>query len=303
MNRFAFAAVAAAVAAPLTACNVTTQGEQGLVRFTYEDPVATFGASLETAIAAGTRATLDVQSLDATAGIRIRAATFDTPGVAEVVGNDMNRLEIAAMAPGEARLVIETDRGQDAGRIRVVEAAWVGVKSALPAEKVLIGGVETMLVERRDSAGQTLVGVGPAELAIAPSDVAEPVAGSESDFRLRYLTAGGQSLTVGDATVVREVVSADAVASLDFASQLNGASVAAGAELLGLVQVEAADGEPIGAVEGALAINSLTPDVCAASYRATLGIPGIAIEGLSAGECVVEGRLGAHAETLTVAVN
>ncbi len=303
MNRFAFLTAAAAIAAPLTACNVTTQGEEGLVRFTYEDPMSTFGANLDTAIAVGTRATLDVQSINATAGVRVRGASFDTAGVAEVVGSEMNTLTLEGQAPGEARLVIETDRGADATTIRVEEAAWIGVHAAQANEKVLIGGIETLTIERRNSVGQTLVGVAPAELAIAPSDVGERVDGADSEFRLRYTTAGGQSFTVGDATVVREVVTADAVAMLDFASQIEGSAIAAGGEALGLIQAEAADGAAIGAIEGALAITSLTPEICSAGYRPVVGMPGLAIEGLSAGDCVVEGRIGALAETLTISID
>lgn len=305
MNRIAqWTAVAlATLAAPMLGCNVSTDGENNLVRFTYDDPVATFGASLDSAIAVGTRATLDIQSLDATMGIRVRGAKIDPPEIAEVVDNQINSLVIEGLAPGEAGLTIETDRGTDLGTIRVAEAATVGVKAVIETEKVLIGGTEVLTVERRDSVGELLVGVAPVDLAIVPSTAAERVPGGEDhEFRLRYLEAGGQSLQIGDSMLPREVVTADAVAEFTFAQALEGARLDIGSEMPGLVEVKDANGQAIGGVEGVMTVQSLTPETCTVRFQRQLYLPGIQVEGVSAGDCVVEGALGAHSEQVTIKV-
>lgn len=293
----------ATLATPLLGCNTSTEGENNLVRFTYEDPSAPLGASLDRAIAVGTRATLDVQSLDATTGIRVRGAKIAPPDVANVVDTDINTLIIEGLSPGEAELTIETDRGTDIGTLRVAEAATVGVAAIIETEKVLIGGTELLLVERRDSAGDKLVGIGPAELAISPETAAERVpSDDDSEFRLRYLEAGGKTLQIGDSTVPREVVSPEAVTTFDFASALQDAELATGGELPGLVTVEDAAGQPIGAVEGVLTVQSLTPGICAVRFQRQLYLPGIQVEGVSAGECVLEGTLGAQTAQVSLTV-
>lgn len=305
MNRIArWTAVAlAALALPLAGCNTSTEGENNLVRFTYDDPVATFGASLDRAIAVGTQATLDIQSLDATAGIRVRGATIDPPGIAEVVDNQINVLVIEGLAPGEATLTIDTERGTDLGTIRVAEAATTGVQAIIETERVFIGGTEVLTVERRDSIGELLVGVAPAELEVTPAEAAERVSGGEAhEFRLRYLEAGGKSLQVGDTMLPREVVTLDQAVGFDFASQLEGASLDVGGELPGLVQVEDAGGQPIGAVEGVLTVQSLTPEVCTVRFQRQLYLPGIQVEGVSAGECIIEGTLGAQSAQVSLNV-
>ena len=293
----------AAFAAPLVGCNTSTEGENSLVRFTYEDPVVTFGASLDTAIAVGTRATLDVQSLDATAGIRVRGAKIEPPEIAEVVGNEINTLVIEGLTAGEATLTVDTDRGTDLGTIRVAEATQVGVSAIIETEKVFIGGTELLTIERRDAVGQLLVGVAPAELTIAPDTAAERVPGGDDhEFRLRYLEAGGKTLQVGDTQLPREVVTVDQVAEFEFAEQLEGATLAVGGELPGLVQVKDAGGQPIGAVEGVMTVQSLTPEVCTVRFQRQLYLPGVQVEGVSAGECTIEGALGAETVQLSLTV-
>lgn len=291
----------AALATPLVGCNVSTEGENNLVRFTYDDPVVTFGASLDTAIAAGTRATLDVQSLDATAGIRIRGAKVDPPEIAEVVDSGLTNLVLEGLTPGEAQLTIETDRGTDLGTIRVAEAATVGVKSVLDTEKVLLGGTEVLTIERRDSVGQVLVGVAPAQLDVAPSAAAEQVPSDvDHEFRLRYLEAGGQNFQVGDSMLPREVVTADAVAEFAFAETLEGAAIEIGAEVPAIIEVKDAAGEAIGAVEGVLTLQSTTPEICTVRFQRQLYMPGLVLEGVSAGKCIVEGTIGGLSKQIQV---
>ncbi len=293
----------ATLATPLVGCDTSTEGENNLVRFTYEDPVVTLGASLDTAIAVGTRATLDVQSLDATAGIRVRGAKIDPPEIASIVDNQINSLVIEGLVAGEAQLTVDTDRGTDLGTLRVAEAAQVGVRAIIESEKVLIGGTEVLTVERRDVTGQVLVGVAPAELSINPETAAERVpGGADHEFRLRYLEAGGKALQIGDSSLSREVVTVDQVTRFDFASQLEGASLDVGGELPGLIQVEDAGGQGIGAVEGVLTVESLTPEICTVRFQRQLYLPGIQVEGVSAGECIVEGALGAQTAQLSLTV-
>lgn len=306
MNRItrwtALALVAAT--APLVGCNVSTEGENRLARFSYDDPTNFLGSSLDSPIAVGTRATLEVQSLDAVAGLRVRGAKIDPPEIASVEGGDViNTLVIDGLAPGEAELTIDTDRGPDLTTIRVAEAAEIGVVQLLDFEKVLIGGTETLVIERRDAAGQRLVGVAPAELDIVPANAAERVAGADHEFRLRYLEAGAHSLAVGDSTLAREVVSVEQVATFDFAPGLDGGNVAAGQSAMAVVEVKDGAGASIGAVEGVMTVESLTPDICAVRFERQLQyLAGIAVDGLSKGACTIRGQLGAHSSEVTLNV-
>lgn len=296
MNRFTLL-TALALAATLTGCGLSTEGENRLARFQWDDPSAPLGASLDQAVAAGTTARLEVQAIDAMTGLRVRGAKVDPPEIARVTAapNELNVLLVEGLESGTAELTITTDAGEDITTIRVAAAADTVVSSRTGADKVLVGGIETLVVERREITGQKLVGVAPAELEVKPPEAAERVEGGvDSEFRLRYLTAGGQTIEVGDGSLSREVVTADDVMTFDFAAGLQGATVKAGESQPGVIQALDAADEMIGALEGAVELTSETPEICTVTFQHQIFLPGLTVRGVSAGDCVITGKLGDH---------
>lgn len=295
MNRLTLPTLlaAAAITAPLAGCGLSTEGENRLARFQWDDPSAPLGADLDHAIAEGTIARLDIQALDATTGLRVRGAKIDPPEIARIVATETNTLEIEGLTSGEAKLTIQTDNGEDVTTLRVAPAADTVVTARVNHDKVLVGGIETLVIERREITGEKLVGVAPAQIEIKTPDAAEPVASDDpAEFRLRYLTEGGKTIEIGDGQLSREVVGLDAVTTFDFAGNLQNANIDAGATQAGIIQALDAGGQMIGALEGLLQIESETPDICTATYAEQLYLPGLTVEGLAPGTCVVKGTLG-----------
>ncbi|MEZ4436230.1 MAG: hypothetical protein R3F65_27855 [bacterium] len=305
MNRHTLQTIlaAAAITAPLAGCGLSTEGENRLARFQWEDPSAPLGADLDHAIAEGTIARLDIQALDATAGLRVRGAKIDPPEIARIVATEINTLEIEGLTSGEAKLTIQTDNGEDVTTLRVARAAEIRVNAPLNHDKVLVGGIETLIIERRDITGQKLVGVAPADLEIKTPDAAEHVPGDDpAEFRLRYLSEGGKTIEIGDGQLSREIVGLDAIATFDFAANLDNANIDAGASQPGVIQALDAAGDMIGALEGLLQIESETPETCTATYTEQLYLPGLTIEGIAPGACVIKGTLGEHEGRLDILI-
>lgn len=293
----------AAVTAPLAGCGLSTEGENRLARFQWEDPTAPLGAGLDHAIAEGTRARLDVQAIKATQTLRVRGATIDPPEIARVVETEYNTLVIEGLTSGEAKLTIQTDSGEDVTSLRVAVAADIVVNPRVDTDKVLIGGIETLVIERREITGEKLVGTAPATIEIKQPEAAERVeGGADSDFRLRYLTLGGQNIEIGDGTLSREVVALDAIARFDFADNLQGATLDVGQTQDGIIQALDASEQMIGAVEGVVQIVSETPTICTVTFAQHLYLPGLTIEGKVPGPCVIKGSIGAMEKQLDLLV-
>lgn len=305
MLRFtrSIALATAAITAPLAGCGLSTEGENRLARFQWEDPTAPLGADLGHAIAQGTRARLDVQAIKATQTLRVRGATIDPPEIARVVETDYNTLVIEGLASGEAKLTIQTDSGEDVTSLRVAVAADTVVTPRVDTDKVLIGGIESLVIERREITGEKLVGTAPATLEIKPPQAAERVeGGADSDFRLRYLTLGGQTIEIGDGSLSREIIALDGIARFDFADNLQGATLDVGQTQAGIIQALDASDQMIGAVEGVVQIVSETPEICTATFTQQLYLPGLTIEGKSPGSCVIKGTIGEMEKQLDLLV-
>lgn len=306
MNRITLlTALTAVLAAPLAGCGLSTEGENRLARFQWDDPTAPLGASLDQAVAVGTTARLDVQAIDATPDFRVRGAKVEPPEIARVTAapNELNVLLVEGLESGTAELIITTDAGEDITTIRVAAPADTVVSSQTGTDKVLVGGVETLLIERREITGAKLVGVAPAELEIKPEGVAERVEGGvESEFRLRYLTEGGKTIEIGDGSLSREIVTTDDVMRFDFAEGLQRATLKAGESQPGVIQALDAADELIGALEGAVEITNETPEICTATVQHRLFLPALVVQAHTAGACVIGGQLGTHEARIELTV-
>lgn len=294
MTRIILTTIALAFA--IVGCNVSTDGQNRLVRFQFDDPTAAIGASLDRPIAVGTVATVDIQAINAVDGIRVRGAKVEPEGLARVTGvdNATNKIQIEGLMAGEGQLIIETDKGQDIGTIYIAEAAKTQLYAPQDLDLVLAGGIETFVIERLDAVGQRMVGIAAAEMEVSPAEAAERVGDGEAhEFRLRYLVEGGQVIEVGDGQVSRQVVGANAVSMFVFGEALEGNTMKVDETQGALIQLADASGEMIGALEGAINIASQTPEVCEASYRnQALYLSSVEVTGLAAGECVITGAIG-----------
>ncbi len=296
------AALACAALFAVPACKVNSEGEAGLLSFSYQDPDELFTESLESPLAVDTQVEVRIKGADNKDVDGILIAKTEDDAVARVVRFEGSTVLLEGRRPGTTTLVVETVGARDTVSITVAAVAQTTLKALTPAELALKGGTEPLAIRRIDSAGQDLVGeAAVAAVGIEPEDAATRLDGPAHRVLVRYGGADSVTVSVGDNGLTRTLVGVDRVARFELQTALTEGEVLDlnSPALVGWQAFDGADAA-IAALNGVVTIEPGEGSVCQTEVGNVLGLEGMLVWSETAGPCDLTLTLGAHTHQISV---
>lgn len=273
-----------------TGCKVSTSGDAGALNFAYQDPDNLLTRALDAPIVVGGQVRLKVRDADAKTAAQVTSA--EVTGAAKLISFDGNTVVIEGTEAGVARVVVNTDQGEDSVNLGVADAKSVSLRPLSTAGQALVGGTEPLGVDRLGDDGEILVGEKRVPEVTVTDGIVERVEGPDHRVTVKYLTEGTAEIGLDASVVSRTVIGLDAVA--DFEALTLGESGRVGGGLIGYFQAKDAAQQDITGLGGLVVAEVADPSICTYTEGNGFGIEGARIDMLAEGTCQIDLTLGAH---------
>ena len=335
MSRLAFAILLTALALGLVAC-APTYGKRGALGFAYgaEDKIAYI--SVRRALEVGCEAEIVVYAPDekqeepdvvwgekkvrSARPIEVESARSQAPDILEVVRTSGSRIRLRGAKAGTAELRVETEKGKDVIEIEVAQLhhgeldhlAWASDKAS-PSNTVLMrGGTAHFAFRRKDADGKSMACFETADaVELDPPDGARIVNKPRDMGHLRLEIGETDRVSILPRNSSGYVFPTATAADIDTVQfdhigdrhPDDTTRIDVDDSVLFRVDVRTRGDRYALALDGALTVESLTPEICETASLEQLTSDGLyAVRGLTEGTCRLEASLGDATDTVELEV-
>lgn len=297
----------------LLACDPTVAGKNDVLRFRYAADDNVLPTALTTPIAAGFAADVEVRIDPAGAAERnsnVIDASSDDPAVVDVVATAGNVITLLAKRAGRAEIAVRSVDGEDAFDVSVVEVTKFDLShpgilvSDNPPSKGLVGGTARFIVQMKDAANKTAIGLGPVPVTVDPVGALVAEDSTEAGFvPVRFNAVGTATLTAqGDDALTVEVVAVADVVDLAMTGPDTVHSLLVGTDLTAVLRGITTQNEKVVGVASLANVSATPAAVCTITPTPGVGEGAFLIEAVAAGTCTVTASLGDRVATYDVTV-
>lgn len=307
-----------AIGAMSSACGVAIEGEEGNLRFEYDN--SAFSGAFSEDLAVGSMIDVKVRETSESEFLPIASATSSSEEVIAVSETSGQVVSLRAESEGVARISVsataESGSLSDSVELRAAEVDSIEIEAICDESSVYaVNSAPEFRYRMRDAMSNSLNGYGYYPVAVEPETGGEINGAFSSLGRIQVMTgeeAGAISLTSDllEEPFAMTLVAAADITELDVANQVDGetiTTIATGEEApISIFAMAGPAGETVcGDAEGIIELVSETPEVCEPYYTYGLGVHVVNVQGLSAGACEISVSVPGTdlAETLQVEIS